>query len=162
MPNMNMKHLRSFLALAGERSSAKAARRLGLPRQSITQHAAAVEKSVGRQLLETAWPREPRQVGRTQLTACGRAFLPKAARAMQAHDALFDDRPAEPDPRDARLALLHGLLELALDAARNNLSEPEQKLIDRLLLDACPQGGGVPAAKLRRGSGPVEDDTGGC
>ena len=155
MPNMNMKYLRSFVAMVEEKSSAKAARRLGLPRQSVTQHVAAVERAVGRRLLETAWPREPRQVGRTQLTDCGLAFFPKAARAVRAHDALFDDGPAEPDPRDARLAVLHGLLELALDAARNNLTEPERQLVDGLLLDARLQGGGVPAGRLRRGDGPA-------
>lgn len=155
-----MKHLRSFLAMAEERSSAKAARRLGMPRQSITQHVAAVEESLGRQLLETAWPREPRQVGRTRLTDHGLAFLPKAARALRAHDALFDDRPAGQDPRDARLAVLHGLLELALDAARNNLTEPERTLIDDLLRNARLQGGGIPAGRARQGGGPAEDQGG--
>ena len=153
---MNMKHLRSFLAMAEERSSARAARRLGLPRQSVTQHVAAVEKSVGRQLLETAWPREPRQIGRTQLTDYGLGFFPKAARAMRAHDEMFEERPAEEDPRDARLAVLHGLLELALDAAGNSLSEPERKSVGDLLLNARLQGGSIPAAKIRRGDGPVE------
>ena len=88
MPNMNIKHLRSFVAMVEEKSSAKAARRLGLPRQSVTQHVAAVERAVGRRLLETAWPREPRQVGRTQLTDCGLAFFPKAARAVRAEEAI--------------------------------------------------------------------------
>ena len=116
-----------------------------------------MEKAVGRQSLETAWPREPRQVGRTQLTECGLAFLPKAVGALRAHDALFDDRPEAPDPCDVRLAVLHGLLELALDAARNNLSEPERKALDDLLLTAGLQPGAIPAAKLRRHDGPAED-----
>ncbi len=153
---MNMKHLRSFLAMAEERSSARAARRLGLPRQSVTQHVAAVERAVGRRLLETAWPREPRQVGRTQLTAHGLAFFPKAARALRAHDAMFGDRPAERDPGDARLEVLRGLLELALDAAGNGLTEPERKSVGALLLNAGLQGGGAPAAGPRRNNGPAE------
>ena len=81
MAAMNMRFLRSFLAVAEERSSARAAQRLGLPRQSVTQHVAAVEKAVGLKLLEAGYPREPRQVGRTQLTEQGRLFYPKALRA---------------------------------------------------------------------------------
>jgi len=144
-----MRFLRSFLAVVEERSSARAAQRLGLPRQSVTQHVAAVEKAVGRQLLETGYPREPRQVGRTQLTEQGRIY-PKALAAMRAHDELFDDRVVEQDPRDLRLAILHGLLELALDTARNNLADADRKLVNDILLNAGLQGGGVPAGWLRR------------
>ena len=96
-----MRYLRSFLAMAEERSSARAARRLGISRQSVTEHVRAVEKSIDRTLLQTCWPREPRQVGRTQLTEAGLAFFPKAVRAMRAHDAMFDDRPAEPERKPA-------------------------------------------------------------
>ncbi len=148
--NMNMKYLRSFLALAQERSAARAADRLGLSRNSLAHHVAAVEDAVGHRLLEAPWPREARQVGRTQLTAHGLAFFPKAVRALRAHDELFDDRPAEQDPRDARLTLLHGLLELALDTARNNLTDADRRLIDALLLNADLQGAGVPAGRIRK------------
>jgi len=151
MATMNMRFLRSFLAVVEERSSARAAHRLGLPRQSVTQHVAAVEKVVGHQLLEAGYPREPRQVGRTQLTEQGRVFYPKAVKALRAHDELFDDRAAEQDPRDLRLAILHGLLELALDTARNNLADADRKLVNDILLNTGLQGGGVPAGRLRRG-----------
>ena len=106
--------------MAEERSSARAAHRLGIPRQSVTQHVLAVEKSVGRKLLETSWPREPRQVGRTQLTEAGLAFFPKAVRAIRAHDELFDDRVFDRSPSETRLAMLQSLLELVLDTAQNN------------------------------------------
>ena len=150
MAAMNMRFLRSFLAVAEERSSVRAAQRLGLPRQSVTQHVAAVEKAVGLKLLEAGYPREPRQVGRTQLTEQGRVFYPKALAAMRAHDDLFEERVVEQDPRDLRLAVLHGLLELALDAARNNLADADGKLLNDILLNAGLQGSGVPAGRLRR------------
>ena len=153
MAVMSMRFLRSFLAVVEERSSARAAHRLGLPRQSVTQHVAAVEKAVGRKLLEAGYPREPRQVGRTQLTEEGCLFYPKALAAMRAHDELFDDRTLEQDPRDLRLAVLHGLLELALDAARNNLADADRELVNDILLNAGLQGGGVPAGRLRRRDG---------
>ena len=148
--DINMKYLRSFLALVQERNSASAAERLGLSRNSLAQHVAAVEKAVGLPLLEAPWPRETRRTGRTQLTEHGLVFFPKAVRALRAHDELFDDRPAEQDPRDARLTLLHGLLELALDAARNNLSEADRRLVDRLLLNADLQTPATPASRLRK------------
>ena len=115
-----------------------------------------MEKAVGRQLLEVGYPREPRQVGRTQLTEQGRLFYPKALKALRAHDELFDDRTAEQDPRDLRLAMLHGLLELALDAARNNLTASDRKLVNDILLNAGLQGGGVPAGRLRQRDGQTE------
>ena len=156
MAAMNMRFLRSFLAVVEERSSTRAAQRLGLPRQSVTQHVAAVEKAVGRKLLEAGYPREPRQVGRTQLTEQGRLFYPKALAAMRAHDGLFEDRTLEQDPRDLRLAVLHGLLELALDAARNNLAAADRQLVDDILLNAGLQGGEIPAGRLRQGNGQAE------
>ncbi len=157
MPTMNMKYLRSFLAMAEERSSARAADRLGILRQSVTQHVSAVEEAIGRQLLEAGYPREPRQVGRTRLTEHGRLFHPKAVKALRAHDDLFDDRVAGQDPRDVRLAILHGLLELALDAARNNLTASDRKLVNDILLNAGLQGSGVPARRLRQGDGLADD-----
>ena len=144
MANINMKHLRSFLAMAEERSSARAALRLGIPRQSVTQHVLAVEKSVGRTLLETSWPREPRQVGRTQLTEAGRAFFPKAVRALRAHDELFDDRPCGESPSETRLEMLQSLLELALDTARTDPPDAGRKLL-----------GGIMPAESRRAARPV-------
>ena len=153
MPTMNMKHLRSFLTMVEEKSSARAADRLGIPRQSVTQHVRSVEELICRCLLETAWPREPRQVGRIQLTEAGLAFFPKAVRAMRAHDALFEERPSEPDPRDVRLAILHGLLELALDATRHDLSNADRKSLDDLLLRVERSGVDVLPPGLHRGNG---------
>ena len=139
MKNINMNYLRSFLAMAEERSSAKAAQRLGIPRQSVTQHIRAVEKKVGRTLLETPWPREPRQVGRTQLTEAGLAFFPKAVRALRAHDALFEDRLFDTTPCETRLAMLRSLLELASDTAQDR-----------------PPGDAMPCAEPARAGIPAE------
>jgi len=150
MSDMNMKYLRSFLAYVEERSAAKAAHRLGIPRHNIVPHVAAVEKAMGEQLLETRYPRNPGETGRTQLTEAGQAFLPRAIRAMQAHDAMFDPWAGKPDPRGARLAVVGGLLELALDAARNNLSDADEELLNAILVKAELETLGVPAGRLRR------------
>ena len=85
-----------------------------------------------------------------------RSFESPWLRALRAHDELFDDRAAEQDPRDLRLAILHGLLELALDAARNNLADADRDLVNDILLNAGLQGGGVPAGRLRQGNGQAE------
>lgn len=137
MPSdMNIKYLRSFLAFVEERSTAKAAYRLGIARHNIGMHVLAVEKTVGERLLEKRYPREPRETGRTQLTAAGQTFYPKALRTLQAHDAMFDAEETASDPLSERLAIASGLLELALDATRNNLSDADQALLNKILLDA--------------------------
>ncbi len=145
-----MRHLRSFLAMAEERSSARAAHRLGITRQSVTQHVLAVEKSVGRKLLETSWPREPRQVGRTQLTGAGRAFFPKAVRAMRAHDELFEDRTSDEIRHETRLAILRDLLELALDTAQNNSPGSNRETPGNPMRDGERIRAAIPAEKPRR------------
>ena len=145
MKNINMTYLRSFLAMAEERSSARAAERLGIPRQSVTQHIRAVEEKVGRTLLETPWPREPRQVGRTKLTEAGLAFFPKAVRALRAHDALFEDRLFDATPCETRLAMLRGLLELAFDTAQDNAPGPERRTPGDAMPCADPARAGIPA-----------------
>ena len=151
MAHMNMKYLRSFLALVEDRSSAKAALRLDISRHNIVPHVAAVERLVGRQLLEARLHPVPAgETSRTQLTDAGREFLPKARRAMEAHDEMLDARAVAADPIGLRIAIVSGLLELTLDAARNNLSDADQELVNTILLNAELETPGVPARRLRR------------
>jgi len=150
MPHMNMKHLRTFLAFVDERSAARAAQCTGITPQSVSAHIAAVEKAAGGPLLERRFSRAPGESGRTQLTAAGRAFYPKALRAMQAHDAMLDAWVKDSDPRGVRMGIASGLLELALDALRNNLSDADQELVSAILVNAKLETSGVPAGRLRR------------
>lgn len=154
MQHMNMKYLRTFLAFVDERNVARAAQRVGTTAPSVAAHIAAVEKAAGGQLLERRFPRARGESGRTQLTPAGRAFYPKALRAIQAHDAMLDAKMADPDPRGARMGVATGLLELALDALRNNLSDTDQDTLNAVLVEANLETVGAPAGRLRRSNAP--------
>ena len=137
MQNVNVKFLRTFLALVEERSTAKAARRLGMTRPSVLNHIAALEKVLGRRLLERRFPPKRAETGRTQLTDAGRALLPKAAEVVRAHDRLFADVPVGQDAREeADRAVAAGLIELARNALRRDLSEDDRKRIHEILLSS--------------------------
>ena len=136
MRNVNVKFLRTFLVLVEERSTARAARRLGTTRPSVLNHVAALEKVLGRRLLERRFPSERAETGRTQLTEAGRALLPKAAEAVRAHDRLFADAPAGQDAREVDRAVAAGLVELARDALRHDLSDDDRKRIHDILLSS--------------------------
>ena len=154
MPHMNMKYLRSFLAFVEERSTAKAAHRLGIARHNIAPHVAAVEKTVGQKLLETRYPRNHGETGRTQLTDAGRVFFSRALRAMRAHDDMLDMQTVMSDPRGESMAVAGGLLELALDALRNNLSDVDRDTLNAILVNSGLETGGSPVGRLHRGETP--------
>ena len=136
MPNVNVKFLRTFLVLVEERSTAKAARRLGTTRPSVLNHVAALEKVLGERLLERRFPPERSETGRTQLTEAGRWLLPKAAEAVRAHDRLFADATMGQDAREVDRAVAAGLIELARDALRHDLSDEDRKRIHEILLSS--------------------------
>ena len=52
------------------------------------------------------------------------------------------------------LVAVSGLLELALDAARNNLSEADQRLVNTILVNAELETGGVAPGQLRQSPRP--------
>lgn len=133
-PHMNMKFLRTFLAMVEERSTAKVSVRMGTVQGNVMHHITGVERAVGAQLLERHLPPNREEQGRSQLTEAGRAFLPKALAAMSAHDRLFDDVPVGNDPREASRIIAVQFLETALAALRHDLSEEErQRLYDNLI-----------------------------
>ena len=121
-----------------DRSSAKAALRLDISRYNIAPMSP----------LSKGWPAG--ETPRTQLTDAGREFLPKALRAMEAHDEMLDARAVAADPLGLRIAIVSGLLELSLDAARNKLSDADQELVNAILLNPELETTGVPANRLRR------------
>ena len=132
MPDINTKFLRAFLAVVDERNTTRAAQRLGVLPTTLTKQIRALEAAVGYTLLERSLPPNKLTQGRTQLTEAGLSFLPRAIEAMRAIDALFD-APAAPDQREADRAMAAGLLELALTALRQDLSEDSRDWIAALL-----------------------------
>jgi DNA-binding transcriptional LysR family regulator len=74
---MNLRHLRSFVAVAEEGSFTRAARRIGVSQPSLSQQIRALECALGGPLIE----RLPRGI---RLTAGGKALLPEAQAAVRA------------------------------------------------------------------------------
>ena len=132
MPDVTIKSLRSFVAVVEERSTAKAARRLGIPQSRIRDQVTALEKAIGHRLLERRFPINRAETGRTQLTAEGRAFLPKAVEVVRAYDRMFD-APTGLDLRERNRAMAGRLMEMALAALNHDLSDGDQERIDALL-----------------------------
>ncbi len=135
MPDVNMKYLRTFLIQVEERSTQKTARRLGVTRTAVLAHLSAVEELVGQRLLERGSPLVKGQTGRAQLTEAGRAFLPKAIKAMNAHDLMFEGDFRERDPREDSRIIAMRFVEMALAALRHDLSEEERERLYNMLLD---------------------------
>lgn len=136
MKHINMKFLRTFLAVIEERSGPRAAARLGIKYHSVTVHIAAIERAVGAPLLERRIASSKEEAGRMQLTAAGIAFLPKAIEAMATHDAMFDNNnntEGEPDPREVNRITAISLSELLLDVLRHDVSDETRARASNLL-----------------------------
>jgi DNA-binding transcriptional LysR family regulator len=74
---MELRHLRWVVALADELHFARAAERLGMSRQSLSNRIRAIESELGHPL----FARTTRRVG---LTPAGEAFVGPARRALEA------------------------------------------------------------------------------
>src|ERR1043166_6262364 len=74
---MNLRHLRSFVAVAEEGSFTRAARRMGIAQPSLSQQIRALESDLGGPPIE----RLPRGI---RLPAGGTALLPEAQAAVRA------------------------------------------------------------------------------
>ena len=134
MTHINMKFLRTFLAVIEERSGPRAAARLGIKYHSVTVHIAAIERAVGAPLLERRIASSKEEAGRMQLTAAGIAFLPKAIEAMATHDAMFDNNTeGEPDPREVNRITAISLSELLLDVLQHDVSNEARARASNLL-----------------------------
>lgn len=93
LPALDLRRLRYFTAVAEELSFSQAADRLGLSQQALSSQIRRLEDQVGRSLFF-------RTTRRVELTAAGRALLPKAQLALGAAlEALDTARAAEPEHR---------------------------------------------------------------
>ncbi|MCM2393302.1 LysR family transcriptional regulator [Streptomyces albipurpureus] len=81
--SIELRHLRSFLAIAEEGSVTRAAARLHLTQPAVSRTLAAVEKHLGTRLVD-------RSTHHLALTAEGRIFRDKAAAAVAAFDEALD------------------------------------------------------------------------
>jgi DNA-binding transcriptional LysR family regulator len=90
---LDLRRLRYFAAVAEELSFSRAAHRLGVSQQTLSSQVRCLEDQIGRSLLF-------RTTRRVELTAAGRALLPKARLSLLAAlDGLESARAAEPEPR---------------------------------------------------------------
>jgi DNA-binding transcriptional LysR family regulator len=78
-----LRHLRSFLAVAEERSFSAAARRLHLSQQALSRSVQQLERELGTSLFD----RDARPI---ELTAAGEAMLASTRRSIAAADQAFD------------------------------------------------------------------------
>jgi LysR family transcriptional regulator, benzoate and cis,cis-muconate-responsive activator of ben and cat genes len=82
---MELRQLRSFVAVVEEGGFARAAQRLFLSPPAVTAHVKALEREVGARLLERS-PLELTDSGQRLMT-CARTLLEAERRAMQVADA---------------------------------------------------------------------------
>lgn len=93
IPAVDLRRLRYFAAVAEELSFSRAADRLGVSQQALSSQVRCLEDQVGRSLLF-------RTTRRVELTAAGRALLPKAQLSLRAAlEAVDTARAAEPEGR---------------------------------------------------------------
>jgi DNA-binding transcriptional LysR family regulator len=112
-----LRHLRSFLAVAEEGSFSSAARRLHLSQQALSRSVAQLERELGVSLFERA----ARPV---ELTRAGEAMLAAARRSVAAADEAFDT--ARGATASLRVDLSSGGLETgALIVRRLRRTRPE-------------------------------------
>lgn len=83
---MEMRHLRSFLAVVEERNVTRAAARLFIAQPALSRQLRHLERAVGARLFE----RHSRGV---QLTPAGTALVPRARQAVSAFDAITPSTP---------------------------------------------------------------------
>ncbi|MYE58977.1 MAG: LysR family transcriptional regulator [Alphaproteobacteria bacterium] len=134
MPDLNIQTVRAFVAVADEPGTARAGQRLETHSATLAARIRTLEKAAETPLLERSFPPSRWEMGRTEPTEAGLALLPKAIAALRARDAMFE-APSGPYPREADRAAAGGLLEIALAALRQDLSDDRCHRICELLHD---------------------------
>jgi DNA-binding transcriptional LysR family regulator len=117
--SLELRHLRYFVAVAEELSFGRAARRLHLAQQSLSQQIASLERLLGVRLFD-------RDTRGTALTPAGHAFLPSARDILARADAAVAD--LRTTARPLNLAFLSStanyMLPPVVRAARERLGVP--------------------------------------
>ncbi len=132
MPDLNMSVIRTFVTLAELRSTRATGKRLNTSPSNVHVRIRSLEKAVGVDLLERAFPPDQAVQGRTKLTEAGRDFLPRARAALKAHDDLFDTSSPHHAGMSDRL-IAERLIEHALKALHHNLPSEEVERLEQVL-----------------------------
>lgn len=107
---MEIRHLRSFVAVAEERSFTRAAARLHLATSPLSRRIRELERELGRALFV-------RNHHRVDLTAAGQALLPLVRDVLERADALPDAcAAAAAAPRRARIGIASDVPSVVRDA----------------------------------------------
>lgn len=139
MNSMNMTGLRTFLTVVELKSTARAAKELGIPQDRVRYRIALVEKALDVQLLERASASQTGELGRTKLTEAGREFLPMAIDAMNAHDRMFGRRALQMDDHEVvDRVVATELIDMAAAALKRDMPEELRDYIYKSLLTDRP------------------------
>lgn len=125
MQDLDIRHVRAFLAVVDERSMGKAAQRLGITHSGIARRVQKLEEVLGAELLERSPIPDRATTGRTQLTEAGLALVPRAVELLRVQSAMFD-AAAGPDPREMDRILATGLAELMVKTLWHDLSDADR------------------------------------
>lgn len=104
--DLNIRWLRSFIAVAEQGSGSRAAKAAGISQPTVSLHICKLENAIGRNLFERR--------DRLQLSEAGEAFLSRACRVVRLHDELFLEVPPVEDGRERRRRNAARLLRRAL------------------------------------------------
>ncbi|MFP5022841.1 LysR substrate-binding domain-containing protein [Pseudonocardia phyllosphaerae] len=153
---MELRHLRSFVALAEERHFGRAAARLHIAQPALSQQLNRLEHEVGARLLE-------RSTRHAELTEAGALLLERAREILANHDRTTDDLAALAAGRAGRVRVgfvgtaTYDVLPRVAQRVRAELPDLELVLRGELLgpelLDLL-HGGEIDLAVLRPGPAP--------
>lgn len=91
---LNIRWLRSFIAIVDQGSASKAAEATGVSQPTVSVHMGKLQDALGRTLFERR--------GRLLLSEAGEALLPRARRVVLLHDELFLENPSGEDAGERR------------------------------------------------------------
>ncbi|WP_250006026.1 LysR family transcriptional regulator [Actinoplanes sp. M2I2] len=131
---VELRHFRYFVAVAEQSSFGRAAQRLHIAQQSLSQQIAALERLLGVRLFD-------RDSRGTRLTAAGSAFLPSAREILHRVEVAVSD-----------VRRVAGTLDLAfLESTANYMLPPVVRAVRERFPDAALTTHNVPIAELVAG-----------
>jgi len=131
--SLDLRHLRSFVAVAEELSFSKAAHRMYVSQQALSRIIQQLERELGTRLLE----RTTRQV---QLTAAGEALLESGRRSLDAVSAAFEEaRRAANESAELRVDVSSSGLQTGAEILRR-MRRQHPSIAVRQVEDGVPRG----------------------